>query len=67
MARSQKKTKKTEVASNRQLCRVTCGADVIIGYVMPFLTVTGDDDSLSNEPDTDDWSSNESSIISLTV
>jgi hypothetical protein len=56
MARSRKKTKTAE-ASSRQQCHVTCGAGVIIGYVMPFLTDTGDDDSLSNEPDTDDWSS----------
>ena len=46
MPRSRKKTKTTE-AGSRQQCRVTCGADVIIGYVMPFLTYTGDDYSLS--------------------
>jgi hypothetical protein len=51
-ARSRKKAK-TEAASSRQQCLATCGADVIIGYVMPFLIDTGDDDSLSNEPDTD--------------
>jgi hypothetical protein len=38
---------KTEGTSIRQQCRVTCGADVVIGHVMPFLISTGDDDSLS--------------------
>ena len=38
---------KTEGTSIRQQCRVTCGADVIIGHVLPFLISTGDDDSLS--------------------
>jgi hypothetical protein len=57
-ARCQKKIK-TEGASPRQQCRVTCGADVIIGHMLPYLISTGDDDeSLSNESDTDDWSSN---------
>jgi hypothetical protein len=63
-ARHQKKIK-TEGTSTRQQCRVTCGADVVIGHVMPYLISTGDDDdddddddeSLSNESDTDDWSS----------
>jgi hypothetical protein len=65
-ARHQKKIK-TEGTSTRQQCRVTCGADVVIGHVMPYLISTGDDDdddddddeSLSNESDTDDWSSDE--------
>jgi hypothetical protein len=34
---------KVEGASPRQQCRVTCGADVIIGHVMPYLISTGDD------------------------
>ena len=56
-AHYQKKIK-TEGASPRQQCRVTCGADVIIGHVLPYLIFTGDDDEyLSNESDTDDWSS----------
>ena len=50
---------KIEGASIRQQCRVTCGADVIIEHVLLFLICTRDDDeSLSNESDTDDWSSN---------
>jgi hypothetical protein len=34
---------KVEEASPRQQFRVTCGADVIIGHVMPYLISTGDD------------------------
>jgi len=34
---------KVEGASSRQQCRVTCGADVIIGHVLPYLISTGDD------------------------
>jgi hypothetical protein len=40
--RDQKKLK-VEGASPRQQCRVTCGADVIIGHVLPYLISTGDD------------------------
>jgi hypothetical protein len=36
MARSQKKIKTVE-SSTRQQWRVTCGADVVIGHVLPFL------------------------------
>ena len=36
MARSQKKIK-TDKSSIRQQFRVTCGADVVIGHVLPFL------------------------------
>jgi hypothetical protein len=32
-----KKKIKTDESSIRQQCRVTCGADVIIGHVLPFL------------------------------
>jgi hypothetical protein len=35
-ARNQKKIK-TDKSSIRQQCRVTCGADVVIGHVLPFL------------------------------
>jgi hypothetical protein len=37
--------------------RVTCGADVVIGHVLPFLINTGDGDSFSYESDIDDGSS----------
>ena len=37
---------KTGGANIRQECRVACGADVIIGLVMPYLISTGDDDFL---------------------
>ena len=33
----QLKKLKTDKSSSRQQCRVTCGADVIIGHVLPFL------------------------------
>ena len=35
-AQSQKRVK-TDESSSRQQCRVTCGADVVIGHVLPFL------------------------------
>jgi hypothetical protein len=52
-AHRQKKIK-TEGASNHRQCRVTCGADIIIRHVLPYLISTGDDDSLSYESDTYD-------------
>jgi hypothetical protein len=36
MTRSQKKVK-IEVSDIRSKCRITCGADVVIGHVLPFL------------------------------
>jgi hypothetical protein len=39
---SQKKVK-TDESITRQQCRVTCGADVIIGPVLQFLIATGDE------------------------
>jgi hypothetical protein len=38
---------KTGNASIRRQCRVTCGADVVIGHVLPYLISTGNDESLS--------------------
>jgi hypothetical protein len=38
---------KTGDASIRRQCRITCGADVIIGHVLPYLISTGNDGSLS--------------------
>jgi hypothetical protein len=40
--KSQKKIK-TDESITRQQCRVTCGADVIIGPVLQFLIATGDE------------------------
>jgi len=37
------KKSKVEGASPQQQCLVTCGADVIIRHVMPYLISTGDD------------------------
>jgi hypothetical protein len=38
MATQGQKKVKTDESSIRQQCRITCGADVIIGHVLPFLT-----------------------------
>jgi hypothetical protein len=37
MATQSQKKVKTDESSIRQQCRITCGADVIIEYVLPFL------------------------------
>jgi hypothetical protein len=37
MATQRQKKIKTDESSSRQHCRVTCGADVVIGHVLPFL------------------------------
>jgi hypothetical protein len=37
MATQSQKRIKTDESSTRQQCRVTCGADVVIGHVLPFL------------------------------
>jgi hypothetical protein len=53
--RRQKKGK-TDESSIRQHCCVTCGADVVIGRVLPYLlmsTVDQESDSESNEDDDD--------------
>jgi hypothetical protein len=39
----QKKTK-TDESSMRRLCRSTCGADVIIGHVLPYIISTDDEE-----------------------
>jgi hypothetical protein len=53
---SQKKMKADE-SNVRSQNRVTCGADVVIGRVLPYLINTGDGDSFSYESDIDDGSS----------
>jgi hypothetical protein len=37
MATQSQKKLKADESSIRQQCRITCGADVIIGHVLPFL------------------------------
>jgi hypothetical protein len=37
IATQSQKRSKTNESSTRQQCRVTCGADVVIGHVLPFL------------------------------
>lgn len=37
MSTQRQKKIKTDESSSRQHCRVTCGADVVIGHVLPLL------------------------------
>jgi hypothetical protein len=37
MATQRQKKIKTDESNTRQHCRVSCGADVVIGHVLPFL------------------------------
>jgi demethoxyubiquinone hydroxylase (CLK1/Coq7/Cat5 family) len=37
IATQSQKRSKTNESSTQQQCRITCGADVIIGHVLPFL------------------------------
>jgi hypothetical protein len=57
---TQSQTKiKTDESSIRQQCRISCGADVIIGHVLPFLISVADDESDSyTESSSDEESSN---------
>jgi hypothetical protein len=52
---------KTDESSIRRQCRITCGADVVIRHVLPYLVTVAveesDSDSDSNAS-SDDWSSN---------
>jgi hypothetical protein len=53
---------KTDESSVRQHCRVTCGADVVIGRVLPYLlmsTVDQESDSASYDNDDDESSASE--------
>ena len=59
--RRQKKGK-TDVSSVRHHCRVTCGVDVVIGRVLPYLlmsTVDQESDSASYDSDDDESSDSE--------
>ena len=51
--RHQKKIK-TDESSTRQQCRVTCGADVVIGHVLPFL-ITAQKIALPDRDGEDSW------------
>jgi hypothetical protein len=46
IATQSQKRIKTDEASTRQQCRVKCGADVVIGYVLPFLKWNGIDPTI---------------------
>jgi hypothetical protein len=53
---------KTDEWSIRQQCRVACGADIVIGHVLPFLTAVADEESDSYvESDSDSTSDDGSS------
>jgi hypothetical protein len=44
---SQKKIK-VDSSSMRRQCRITCGADIVISHMLPFLIITVDDESCSD-------------------
>ena len=57
-----RKKGKSDESSVRQHCRVTCGADVVIGRVLPYLlmsTVDQESDSASYDYDDDESSASE--------
>jgi len=57
MAIQSQKMIKTDESSIRQQCCVTCGADVVIGHVLPFLIIAADEES-DSESDSDEESYN---------
>jgi hypothetical protein len=60
MATQSQKKIKTDESSIRQQCRVTCGADVIIGHVLPFLISVADEESDSYAESSSDEESSDS-------
>ena len=59
-----KKKIKTDESSIRQQCRVTCGADIVIWHILPYLITATDEESDSesdSESDANDVDDNESS------
>jgi hypothetical protein len=59
VSRCQKKMK-TDESSNRRQCRITCGADVVIRHILPYL-ITATDEESDSESDANDVYDNESS------
>ena len=55
----QKKIKTDELSIRRQ-CRITCGADVVIRHILPYL-ITATDEESDSESDANDDDDNESS------
>ena len=51
---------KTDEYSIRRQCRITCGADVIIWHILPYL-ITATDEESDSESDANDVDDNESS------
>ena len=55
-----RKKVKTNESSIRRQCRITCGADVVIWHILPYL-ITATDEESDSESDTNDVADNESS------
>jgi hypothetical protein len=51
---------KTDESNIRQQCRITCGADVVIRHILPYL-ITANDEESDSESDANDVDDNESS------
>jgi hypothetical protein len=64
MATQSQKKIKTDESSIRQQCRITCGADVIIGHVLPFLISVADEESDSYTESSYDEESSDSTDAS---
>ena len=56
--RCQKKIK-TDESSIRRQCRITCGADVIIQHVLPYLIITVDDQESDSYEESDSYASSD--------
>jgi hypothetical protein len=54
-----RKKMKTNESSIRRQCRITCGADIVIQHILPYL-ITATDEESDSETDTNDVDDNES-------
>jgi hypothetical protein len=50
---------KTDESSIRQQCRVTCGADIVIWHILPYLITATDEESDANDVDDNESSDSE--------
>jgi hypothetical protein len=62
MVQRQKKIK-TDKSSIRRPCRIICGADVLIGHVLPYLITESDEES---DSDSESTSSSDDESIDIT-
>lgn len=53
-----KENEDTDESSIRRQCRITCGADVVIRHILPYLITATDEESVS-ESDANDIDDNE--------